>query len=233
MSPARYYRPELLGAVPAVETVSVPRNQVIIGDCVTAMSVLPDACVDFILTDPPYVCRYQDRAGRRVANDDNADWILPSAREMYRVLKDESFAVSFYGWNAVDVFMQAWKIAGFQVSEHLVFVKPYASSERRFEHRHEMAYVLTKGRPSRHVTHGESDVREWRYTGNLHHPTEKPVSALWPLIDHLCPKDGLVLDPFCGSGSTLLAAREVHRDYLGIELAVEHFLTAKRRLGQT
>ena len=59
--------------------------------------------------------------------------------------------------------------------------------------------------------------------------TEKPVSDLWPLIDHLCPEGGLVLDPFCGSGSTLVAAQESHRDFLGIELDDDARATAVKR----
>jgi DNA modification methylase len=49
-----------------------------------------------VLTDPPYICRYRARDGETVANDDNAAWLEPAFREMYRVLKDGSFCLSFY-----------------------------------------------------------------------------------------------------------------------------------------
>ncbi|MGH7193043.1 MAG: DNA methyltransferase, partial [Candidatus Saccharimonadales bacterium] len=53
---------------------------------------------------------------------------------------------------------------------------------------------------------------------------------LKPLIEAFCPAGGLVLDPFAGSGSTLVAARETGRPYLGIELDRCHWGTAVRRL---
>jgi adenine-specific DNA-methyltransferase len=79
------------------------------------------ACVDFILTDPPYVARYRSRDGRKIANDDNADWLCPAFAEMYRVLKYRSFCVSFYGWPKADLFIAAWRAAGFRPVGHIMF----------------------------------------------------------------------------------------------------------------
>jgi len=76
------------------------------------------------------------------------------------------------------------------------------------------------------------DISGWTSTGNLLHPSQKPVEVLEPLIRTYCPSDGLVLDPFCGSGSTLVAARACGRHYLGIELDAGHVTTARRRLSE-
>ncbi len=46
-------------------------GRVIPGDCAEIMDAMPDASVDFVLTDPPYGARYRDRSGRTVANDDS------------------------------------------------------------------------------------------------------------------------------------------------------------------
>ncbi|MGC7144772.1 MULTISPECIES: DNA methyltransferase [unclassified Ochrobactrum] len=86
--------------------------------------------MDFILTDPPYLVNYRDRGGRTVANYDNARWLKPAFNQMHRVLKDGGFAVSFYGWNKVDLFMDAWKAAGFRVVGHIVFRKQYMRHRR-------------------------------------------------------------------------------------------------------
>ncbi len=74
------------------------------------------------------------------------------------------------------------------------------------------------------------DVLDWSNTGNVLHPTQKPVSVLKPLIAAFSPPGGLILDPFCGSGSTLVAAKELGRAYLGIEIDAGHHATATRRL---
>ena len=76
-------------------------NRIIPGDCIEVMRQMPDRSVDFIATDPPYLVNYEDRSGRRVANDDRDGWLAPAFAQMYRVLKYNRFAVSFYGWNKV------------------------------------------------------------------------------------------------------------------------------------
>ncbi|MGA2337538.1 MAG: DNA methyltransferase [Terriglobales bacterium] len=204
-------------------------NTVMLGDCVRLMAGLPQESVDFILTDPPYLVNYRDRSGRCVRNDDNDRWLQPAFAEMYRVLKDESFCISFYGWNKTDLFMAAWRAAGLRIVGHIVFRKAYASSVRFMRYQHEQAYLLAKGDVASPAD-PLSDVMEFPYSRNRLHPTQKPVQALKPLIRAFCKPDGIVLDPFCGSGSTLVAARSVGRRFIGIDLDGEHFLTASSRV---
>jgi adenine-specific DNA-methyltransferase len=199
------------------------------GDCIDVMAHLPARSVDFVLTDPPYLVRYRDRSGRRVINDDNDAWLRPAFREMRRLLKPEAFAVSFYGWHKIDAFMDAWKTAGFQPVGHIVFRKKYASSSRYLEYRHEQAYLLAKGRPPVPAS-PPPDVIDWTYTENRLHPTQKPVQSLKPLIAAFTNPGEIVLDCFSGSGSTLVAARELGRRFIGIELDPVHHRTAARRL---
>jgi adenine-specific DNA-methyltransferase len=213
------------------ELASPPRNAVLHGDCIDILHSFKSGSVDFVLTDPPYLVRYQSRDGKRVHNDDNAAWLEPAFTQIYRVLKPGSYCVSFYGWNRVDQFAAAWSAAGFRIVGHLVFRKQYASSGRILRYSHECAYLLAKGNvtpPSQPI----SDVIEWKYTGNRLHPTQKPVSSLRPLVETFCPAGGLVLDPFCGSGSTLVAARKLDRSYIGIEIDPEHYKTADARLAK-
>ncbi len=206
-----------------------PANALHLGDCIDVMGRMRLGSVDFILTDPPYLAHYKDRAGRTVANDDKDAWLKPAFAEMFRVLKRDAFAVSFYGWPKVDRFFDAWKEAGFRVGGHLIFRKDYASKSAFLQYRHEQAYLLIKGRPA-YPASPPPDVLEMRYSGNKLHPTQKPVAALKPLIEAFSQPGGIVLDPFAGSGSTLLAARELGRNFIGIELDALHHATAGRRL---
>lgn len=204
-------------------------NSVVHGDCINVMRQMKSASVDFILTDPPYLCRYQSRDGQTITNDDRDEWLVPASAEMHRVLKRGSLCLSFYGWNAADKFIGAWRAAGFRMVGHIVFTKRYASSARLVQSKHEQAYLLAKGEPARPLEPID-DVRDWHYTGNRLHPTQKPVKVLQPLIQALCPASGLVLDPFCGSGSTLVAAQMTGRAYIGIELDADHCETARMRV---
>ena len=76
-------------------------NRIIPGDCVKVMQEIPAGSIDFIATDPPYLVNYTSRDGRSVINDDRDAWLMPAFAQMYRVLKYNSFAVSFYGWSAL------------------------------------------------------------------------------------------------------------------------------------
>jgi adenine-specific DNA-methyltransferase len=204
-------------------------NRVILGDCVRILPELPGGSIDLVLTDPPYLAHYRDRAGRTIAGDVEGSWLVPAFQQIFRVLKPDRFCVCFYGWHKADQFFSAWRGAGFSPVGHLVWTKSYASSERYLRYHHEQAYLLAKGNPQKPASR-LADVLEWRYTGDLLHPTEKPVSALLPLVQTFTQQNQIVLDPFCGSGSTLLAARLLHRRYVGIELSSKFCETARRRL---
>ena len=122
-------------------------NTILKADCVKAMQALPAASVNFILTDPPYIVRYTDRTGRTIMNDNNFAWLKPAFAEMYRVLTDNSFCVSFYGWTFADRFVTAYRSAGFRIVGHITFKKNYVSSTGYMRSQHECAYLLAKRRP--------------------------------------------------------------------------------------
>ena len=204
-------------------------NTIIRGDSLAILPRLPRECADLVLTDPPYVVGYRDRNGRTIAGDTTTAWIAPAFREIYRTLKDNRFCISFYGWNHVDDFFAGWRRAGFKPAGHIVLIKQYASGSGFLRYQHEQAYLLTKGRPARRPF-PLRDVLRWDYTGNRLHPTQKPVSALKPIIGAFSRKGDLVLDPFAGSGSTLAAAKEMGRRYLGIEVNAGYWSAAQQRL---
>lgn len=207
---------------------SLTANQVLHGDCVQVLQTLPGESIDAVITDPPYLVGYRDRNGRSIANDTEPA-VLDAFSDIYRVLKPDSFCVCFYGWNRVDAFFRAWRAAGFQPVGHLVWAKSYASRVGFLEARHEQAYLLAKGHP-RKPEAPLPDVRPWEYSGNVAHPTEKAVSVLRPLVESFAPAGGVILDPFAGSGSTLVAAALSGRGYVGIELEEKYCQLARRRL---
>jgi site-specific DNA-methyltransferase (adenine-specific) len=207
------------------------RNTILNADCLQLLPQLPAESVHFILTDPPYITRYKARDGRTVPNDDNAAWLKPAFAEMYRLLAQDSFCVSFYGWPQADRFMRAYRDAGFRVVGHFVFPKRYTSASKFVRYQHECAHLLAKGNPKQ-PSYTIGDVIDWTYSGNKLHPTQKPLSVLLPLVETFSPILGTVLDPFAGSGSSLLAAKTLGREYLGIELDPKYHAIASRRLDQ-
>jgi adenine-specific DNA-methyltransferase len=204
-------------------------NRLLHGDCLDIMGKMDTASVDLIVTDPPYLVRYKSRDGRSVPNDDNDRWLIPAFKHMARVLKNDSFCISFYGWNRVDRFMNAWRQAGFVPVGHFTFNKPYASSTLFNQSCHENAYLLAKGRPPKPAK-PIRDALGWKYTGNKLHPTQKPVEVLETLIKTFSNQGGVILDPFAGSASTAVAARNTGRRYIAIEKDENYHAIAEQRL---
>lgn len=199
------------------------------GDCVAVMAKMASGSVDLILADPPYLTNYAPRDGRKVAGDTGTEWLRPAFAEAYRVLKLHAFCVSFYGWPHADLFLAAWKSAGFAAVSHLVCLKRYTSRKGYTLGCHETLYLLAKGHPRRPAAPGK-DVLNWRYTGNLRHPTQKPVGTIRELIERFSEPNDIVLDPFAGSGTTGVAARECGRQFILIEKEATCFRTARDRL---
>jgi DNA modification methylase len=205
-------------------------NTIIHGDCLKILPTLAPGSANFILTDPPYLVNFKARDGRTVPNDDNDAWLKPAFAEMYRVLADGAFCVSFYAWKEAERFLQAYRAAGFRMAGHFVFPKRYTSKTSIVRYQHECAHLLVKGYPWMRDDAVIGDVIDWTYSGNKLHPTQKPISVLMQLIEAFSSPGDLVLDPFAGSGSTLAAAKMLGRRWLGVELDEKYHAIAAKRL---
>lgn len=204
------------------------------GDCLNILPSLGAESVDFVLTDPPYLVGYRGRwdADRGViAGDEDSAWLAPAFGQIFRVMKKDTFCVSFYGWPHADVFVGRWKELGFRLVSHLAFVKNVWGLGRFTRGQHETAYLLAKGSPALPAC-PISDTIEWEREIDAFHPNQKPVAALYPLIAAYAPEQGLVLDPFIGSGSTLRAAKDFGLNAIGIEIEKRYCRYAASRMAQ-
>jgi adenine-specific DNA-methyltransferase len=204
------------------------------GDCLSVMARMRSESIDFVLTDPPYLVNFTGRwdgEKNQIVGDNDPSWVRPAFTEIWRLLKPDSFCVSFYGWPYTDTFLGIWKSIGLRPVSHLAFVKRQWGLGRFTRGTHETAFLLAKGKPPIPET-AISDVIDWQRDENAFHPNQKPVSALTPLIENYCPLDGVVLDPFMGSGSTLRAAKDLGFRAFGIEIEERFCLKASRRMSQ-
>lgn len=203
-------------------------------DCRDVLPCLPAESVDFVLTDPPYLVSHAGRWDRKhepITGDDDPSWVAPVFAELYRVLRRDSLCVSFYGWPHADLFVSAFKAAGFCPVSHLAFVKTTWGLGRFTRGRHETGFLLAKGSPVL-PEKAISDVIEWEREQEGWHPHQKPLMALLPLIIAYAPEGGLVLDPFMGSGSTLRAAKDTGCRGIGIEVEHDYCGRAAERMAQ-
>lgn len=203
------------------------------GDCLEIMPLLPK--VDLVVTDPPYLVDWQ--SNRRdvkhdlIQNDDSEDWLKPSFKAIYDLMNDNSLCISFYGWPEMDKFAVAWKEAGFELKSHFVFIKNNIGLGWFTRRQHEQACLLSKGSPEKPTKAPSDVIQAWDGTGNEYHPTQKPVASIKSII---MPYTGdLILDPFLGSGTTLVACKELKRNGIGIEINEKYCKIATTRLKNT
>ena len=197
------------------------------GDCRDILPSLPK--VDLVLTDPPYgIGHASSRAGKfnaqAIHGDGNAD------------LRDE--VLGWWGNQSALVFGN-WKTTppdGTRTA--LVWDKGPASGmgDLRIPWKcsWEVIYVLGegfKGHRGEGVLRGHRVVTWSGKLGQRTHPTEKPVSLLVALLEK-CPFS-TVLDPFMGTGATLLAAAQTGRKAIGIEIEERYCEIAAKRMSQT
>ena len=153
--------------------------------------------------------------------------------EVYRVLKKGTHCyLMVNGRNLAELTKQAEKV-GFIWQQLLVWLKGNATPNKYYMNACEYILMLSK-RPARNIDDmGRKNVIEVsNIIGNKTHPTEKPIELLKVIIKASSNKRDVVLDMFCGSGSTCVAAKSLDRKYIGIDIDFEFCEIAKKKLEQ-
>ena len=199
---------------------------IIHGDCREVLPLIPDKSIDLVLTDPPYGVDL-DYGGY---DDSFANWCklidttLPMMRQLSSgcvllptsKLEAEAYLFAHY--------MPDWRICWFKG----------ASCTRSFVGFKDWETIFVYGKPKGAQFHDyfhakANDVRE-KIIG---HPCPKPVEwALW-LISKCSLVGDLILDPFMGSGTTLVAAKKLNRKCIGIEIEERYCEISAKRCSQS
>ena len=175
------------------------------GDCREILPELPK--VDLVLTDPPYSDAY-------VEEFRYGDWV----QEFIGAIKCKAYVF----WSATAEFLPRW------TAVHIWDKKVGCGSQ------YERCFELNGGRECKVFSHyfinstvAASFARDV-FTG---HPTQKPASLIGELIQRE-PDAQTILDPFMGSGTTLVAAKNLNRKAIGIEIEEKYCEIAVKRLAQ-
>jgi len=249
-------RDEVIEGVYTKDTIDGPienankeaKDRAIYGrDCREVLTELEANSVDCVVTDPPYGIDYEKiREAKNADFDDSAgnafDVLETVCKELQRVCKANAHLYLFFSMSEYETVKE---IASryFEVeSTPLIWVKnnhtPRAPGSGGFETGYAQKYepimfCRMENGNQRTLNGGVSpNTLEHSRPTDKRHQTQKPRSLLKELIKNSTGKGERILDPFAGSGSTLTAAKELERHYVGIELDGEYESGFRREINE-
>lgn len=205
-------------------------NKIILGDCLKIMKKFPKESFDCCITDPPYGTNYG-----KVANDETLDVYIKSLSEIFRLLKNKTFFVTYcYPLYVPDIIQEARKVGfqyrwiGFNYYPNMFKQKPQPLGYNRYD----LFLIFSKGDAKKrgyikdtiHILMDKSNAKE------RGHPHQKPEKALEKLIKATTNENDLILDPFFGSGNLGIVAERMKRRFIGIEIDEEFYQLAKKNI---
>ena len=242
-------------------------GKVIHGDCLEIMRGMPDGCVDFVLTDPPYghnnnnndmIANREAIYGgkkkvaieeyRPIMNDgpEANDLFQNTLPEYRRLLKPGCCCCCCCGGGGPDPQFARWSLwldTVIPFKQMVVWDKGPMGMGHHYRRSYETVLVAqmsgaackwydTTNRVENIIRPSHRSAAKIIPSADQH-PTEKPVGLMAHFISlHTEPGD-IVFDPFCGSGTTLVAAKMLGRRYIGIDIEKKYCDIAEERLRNT
>ncbi|WP_421781530.1 site-specific DNA-methyltransferase [Gardnerella sp. DNF01199S] len=205
------------------------RHRVICGDATkleTYKTLLENTKVNLVVTDPPYNVNYEGSAGK-IKNDNMEDdkfyqFLFNSFVNMEQAMADDASIYVFHADTEGLNFRKAFQDAGFYLSGCCIWKKPSLVLGRSpYQWQHEPCLYGWKKKGKHKWYAGRKETSVWEFEKpkkNADHPTMKPIALLAYPIKNSSMTNSLVLDPFAGSGSTLIACEQTGRICYAIEL---------------
>lgn len=209
---------------------------------------MSDESIDLIVTDPPYRITARGHAGnsggmlrKKISlqgqvfehNDIDCSEYAP---EFYRVLKDGSHCYVMTNHINLIHMLNTFTDCGFHFIKSLIWDKGNKIMGTYYMSQFEYILFFRKGKGVKINNCGTSDIlsvpnqKTKGEDGKNLHDTEKPVKLMEILIGNSTKENGIVLDPFMGIGSSGIAAKNLDRKFIGIELDRTYFDIAKSRI---
>lgn len=220
------------------------------GDALILLPEIPAGSVDLIVTDPPFAIDFRakrtnyNRTGSRVldgycevAPGEYGDFTNRWMEEAFRVLSPTGSLYVFSGWNRLKDVLCGLDRAGFHTINHLIWKFQFGVfTRRRYVTSH--YHILFAVKDPLHYTFNKQDhypedvwfIRREYWKGKKKTATKLPRDLVSRIIAYSSNPGDLVLDPFIGSGTVAVVAREMGRHFLGFEVSGEYYAFALGRL---
>ena len=209
-------------------------NHIYCGDCLEVMRGMGDNSVDLVLTDPPYGIGIAKKGtvggqtgfkGTKLRQYGNQEWDnnIPSKEYFDEIIRISKNQVIFGGNYFVEYLTNSSCWIVWDKKEH--DKSNFADCELAWTSFKTAVRKFTYGWVGLDMINNSK--YDYRY-----HPTQKPIALInWILLNY-SKKDDTILDPFLGSGTTCVAAKELGRRYIGIEISQKYVDIANKRLSQ-
>lgn len=220
------------------------RHRIICGDSILpgTYEVLMDGKkANLVLTDPPYNVNVEESAGK-IQNDNMPDedfykFLFAAFVNMEQSMEQDASIYVFHADSKGLIFRQAFHDAGFYLSGCCIWKKNALVLGRSpYQWQHEPCLFGWKAGGKHQWYSDRKQTTIWEYDrpkSSKEHPTMKPVALMAYPIQNSCMSNCIVLDPFLGSGSTLIACEQTGRICYGIELDVKFVdVIVDRYIGQ-
>ena len=220
------------------------RHTVICGDSTdpdTFQALLGDTKVNLVCTDAPYFVRLESQSGR-IANDDLEDaqayeFLMKAFTNFKEAMAIDASIYEFYATMKARVFYDAFEDAGFKVGAGLIWKKPRVPLMRTDWKFNMEPIIFGWRKDGKHKWYGDQKQKAvFEFDGiknskedGYGHPSSKPVPLIAYLIQQSTQINGIVLDGFLGSASTLIACDQIGRICYGVELEPKFVDVAVRR----
>jgi len=225
-------------------------DKVLCGDCLTVMKEIPDNSIDLVVTDPPYDYLWfeQDSGGQGGGVYKNSP-VMEQIRErelfsfnphtIIPLLYQKLRRINMYIFANVTLLPDLFELAKQQEAHFdiLVMQKPGSPPANNGHYYPDMEYIafLKKGatfntRLKPNTMYSKLFTRLRRT--HKYHPTQKPLDLVRRYILVSSNEGDIILDPFLGSGTTAVAAKQLGRRYIGIGIVEDYCSIARDRLRQ-
>ncbi|HEU5380695.1 MAG TPA: site-specific DNA-methyltransferase [Ktedonobacteraceae bacterium] len=230
-------------------------NRIMQGDVLETMRQIPDAAIDLVVTSPPYNLKNSTGNGMKDGRggkwsgaalvhgyEDHPDnlphqeyvaWQRACLAEMMRVIKEDGAIFYNHKWRVQGGLLQDRQdiVSGFPVRQIIIWKRKGGINFNPgyFLPTYEVIYLIAKPKfKLAPKANAYGDVWEFNQEMNNPHPAPFPATLIERIIGSTTAN--LVLDPFIGSGTTALAALNLGRQYIGIEISRKYCEMAEERI---
>lgn len=226
----------------------IETNIIHLGDCVQGLKTLPNECIDLVVSDVAYPVTQRGNAGnsggmlQKELNkkgkvfEFNSVNIEDYLHELYRVLKDGTHCYLMCNHVNLTHFLKVIDESKFHFIKCLIWQKGNLILGTKYMNAFEYILFMSKG-TNRNVNDcgipdilSVPNIKTKDIDGGNIHDSEKPVRLMEILITQSSNKGDIVLDPFAGSGSTLLACINKNRRFIGWEIDPKYHKLCEKRI---